>query len=154
MSDSTLPFDLTAFTFTAERYDMSACAVETRGQSTFPYEGAAVWLANIPTPICITEGGTGLASKDSRLQSEGLSKCRDGIAQVVVGHTLINPATGEYYAQFWQNPDAVSALPAEALFHLVALITTGEAPEARPNASTRGPRGTSTPRSTQTKTQG
>lgn len=152
MSDNELPFNLADFPFQTERYDMSSCAVETRGKTTYPYEGAAVWLAEIPTPMCITEGAAGLSSRDGRLQSEGLAKCRQGVAQLVAGHTLLDPATGEYYPQVWGNADAVGLWPAEAIFHVISLITTGEAPEDRPNGSTRGPRGTSTRKSTGQKT--
>lgn len=148
-----MPFSLDGLPFGTESYDMSACPVETRGRTSYPYEGAAVWLAEIPTPMSITEGATGLSSKDGRLQSEGLAKCRQGIAHVVVGHTMTDPATGEYYPQFWGNADAVSALPAEAVFYIISYITTGEAPEDRPNGSTRGRPGTSTRRSTATKTE-
>lgn len=147
-----LPFDPDAFDFELEEFPMDDASVSDRsGDKAYPYIGASVWLAPFPAPSALIEGGASLAGADAA-RAVALPMLRHGISECVAGHTLRNPRTGDYYPQFWRQPDALSDLPAETLFDLVSIIQNGELSETRKNASSGGRAGTSTRQSTGRKT--
>jgi len=131
-----------------ERYDMDRCAITLRDGSTeHPFEGQSVWLSPY-TPASLTEAGMGFAASGGDRMAASFERLRQGLAQVVAYHDLVDPATGEPYDQWWHEPEALTDAPSEVLFYVWNLALTGEPADERPKGSTSGSRGTSTRRST------
>lgn len=147
-----LPFDPDAFPFSLEEFQMDDASVDGRdGEPTYPYRGASVWLVPFPAPTSMIEGALALQG-EGKQQATALPLLREGIAACVAGHTLRNPRTGEYYDQFWRNPDALSDVPPETLYDLISIIQNGEISAARKKGLSNGRAGTTTRLSTARKT--
>lgn len=148
-----LPFSFDDFPFDLEEFPMDDASVEGRdGGKTYPYVGASVWLAPFQAPLSLVEGGAATRG-NPEAQARALPMLREGISQCVAGHTLIDPRTGEYYPQFWRNPDALLALPSETMYDLISLIMNGELSESRKKDVSSGRAGTTTRRSTGRRTR-
>lgn len=133
-------------TFEGDFFPMDDCVVtDRRGEETRPFAGQGVWLTPYVSSTILEAAGA-LSTSDAATQAQGFADLRWAVAESVLRHNLTNPNTGEPMPQFWGDPDAVR-LPAQALVHLFRLIVSGEAPSARPKGSSRGPSGTTTPKS-------
>ena len=136
-----------------ERYDMDGCAITLRdGSEVYPFEGQSVWLSPY-TPASLTEAGMGFAASGGDRMAESFERLRKGLSQVVVYHDLVDPNTGETFAQWWHAPEAITDAPSPVLFYAWNLAISGEPAEERPKGSTRGSGGTRTKRSTATRSR-
>lgn len=151
--DGDLPFSFDDFDFDLEEFLLDDASVEGRnGVKTYPYVGMSVWLAPFQAPMSLVEGGAA-ARGNAESAAKALPLIRDGISQCVAGHNIIDPRTGEYYPQFWRNPDALLGVPVETMYDLVSLIMNGELSETRKKESSNGRAGTTTRRSTARRTR-
>lgn len=149
---STEAFDPRAFEdetgLELERYSLAGCERKRRnGDIDFPYEGCHVWLTP-DTPVLLTSAMMGLqaAGTTPGAGDRGFTDLCKGLSRCVAGLDIANaPKT-------WNDPDAVKDLPSELIYYTYKIAMTGEVPEDRPNASTRGRGGSTTPRSTERKT--
>lgn len=158
--DGALPFDPDALPFDLEEFPMDASSVDHpravddagRPVKTYPYRGASIWLAPFATPEVLLEGAAALQG-DGASRATALPRIRRGISMCVAGHNLRDPRTGEYYPQFWGNPDAISDLPMETLYDIIGLIQNGELADDRKNGYSGGRGGTTTRPSTAKRTR-
>lgn len=149
---SDLPFSFDDFDFDLEEFAMDDATVEGRGGAKMhPWVGMSVWLAPFQAPLSLVEGGAATRG-DAASQARAMPMLRDGLSLCIAGHNLIDPRTGEYFPQFWRNPDALLGLPAETIYDLLSLVMNGELSETRKKGSLNGRGGTTTRRSTGRKT--
>lgn len=131
-----------------ERFDMDGCSITLRnGEEVYPFEGQSVWLSPY-TPASLVEAGMGFTSTGGDRMSDAFARLRKGLASVVAAHDLVDPNTGEPYAQWWHDPVALEDAPSPVLFYVWSLAVSGEPPTERPKGSASGSRGKSTRAST------
>lgn len=129
-----------------ERYPLGGCERKRRGGAIdYPYEGCSVWLTP-NTPIGLITGALGLgvmqANEDAVAGERGFDQICQALSECVAGLDIPAAPT------VWGNPAGLRSLPSELLGYIMNIANTGEVPEDRPNASTRGRNGSITPRST------
>lgn len=131
-----------------ERYPLDGYTRKRRdGSEDNPHRGRSVWLLpDTPSTLISAGAAFGALDKDGTASREGFHKMIAGLSQVVAGHDLPE------YAQWYDNPDAVELAPSGLLTYVFAIVMNGEAPEDRPNASSRGRSGSTIRSSTAAKT--
>lgn len=149
-----LPFSPDDFAFDLEEVAFDDSSITDRhGAKSYPYGGCSVWLTPFAAPASMIEGATALQGGPAE-QAVAIPLIRKGIAACVAGHNLVNPATGEFFPQFWRNPDALQDVPVETLFDLWSIVVNGELAATRGKGSSNGRAGTTTRASTGTRTGG
>lgn len=145
--------DFSRFKIQPEAVSMDDYTVTVHGQEYAPHEGETVYVL----PIGLSFGaltalqryqamaaGGNIDDGDARLEG-AFEELLTALADIVVGWDLTD-ITSEPYEQPYHNPDALRALPAGTLFHLLGLLRgiSGQDAEGKPSRprSGRGASGT------------
>lgn len=157
--DEDLPYDPAAFGRWADEIDeftFDGCVIKRGERELSLFEGQSFWVHPIiPAGLhnAYMRFAGGVQDESMSGAAEPFDALREGLAKCVVGWTLVDPVTGDDFAQPYQNPEVFRDIPTETLYWIIQSALKGETPADRPNASTLRRGGSGTRRSTGQKTR-